>query len=475
MNTAIEAIRRKASAPYEPDEGGAYKRVALEEPFERERKEGYGEEGLELAAAAAAAAKEVAPAISGSSPRLPIWRMTLDPGSVPIDVAVACEDLKVDVSEDEIEAIFRTQTERLLRAPQVLVSALLDLQCTKLNPADVESSPALRDIVQHVSEAKMEMERAGLGGDAAFEYDCFISYRVAAEANTAEKLYLYLQKHGLRPFWDNKCLKKGEPWRSGFLQSLRQSRTFVPLVSNRGLEQCKDVHRNHAHDNLLLEVQTALSIKDVRERQGVKKYILPVLVGALQNDGSYLQFQDSQVGLLVDTVESQVLLSFYRSWKESFSSCFRGTVSCLASLSLSRPCKCCTCVYNAASYTLNIVPKELLTLLSCVGFCLVMTIISMFGIVFEKSRYDALHPAANNVTSLANTTPSYNSSRIHAPDRNENDAFFKDRQLEVTILLSATVCFYLSFCAGVFTFAISACAYMCGLGMSRANGQRARE
>lgn len=338
MNTAIEAIRRKASAPYEVDEGGAYKRVALEEPSERERKEGYGAEGLELTAAAAAAAapKEAAPP-SSSSPRLPIWRMTLDPGSVPIDVAVACEDLEVDVAEDQIEAIFRTQTERLLRAPQALVSALLDLQCTKLNPADVESSPALRDIVQHVSEAKMEMERAGLGGDAAFEYDCFISYRVAAEANTAEKLYLYLQKHGLRPFWDSKCLKKGEPWRSGFLQSLRQSRTFVPLVSNRGLEQCKDVHRNHAHDNLLLEVQTALSIKDVRERQGVKKYILPVLVGALQNDGSvrsydFCTYSNSIEGQKQSVADS--LLYYYRNLR-GCERCFVASMtSCVASFFL---------------------------------------------------------------------------------------------------------------------------------------------
>ena len=206
---------------------------------------------------------------------------------------------KAGTAQEEIDVIFRDQVERLLRSPKQLVTALLELQSTKLNPLDVESSPAVADIAQHVADAQTEAASLQLRGAAdplastSYKYDCFISYRVASEASTAETLFLYLDRRGLRPFLDKKCLTKGANWKEDFLDSLRQSRTFVPLVSNKALEKCRDAHLDHSKDNFLLEIQTALSIKRVRDKHGITKFILPVLVCEAQHDSTIASYDFS--------------------------------------------------------------------------------------------------------------------------------------------------------------------------------------
>ena len=44
------------------------------------------------------------------------------------------------------------------------------------------------------------------------QYDVFISYRVAADAEHTERLYNLLTKRGLKVWWDRVCLKPGVPW-----------------------------------------------------------------------------------------------------------------------------------------------------------------------------------------------------------------------------------------------------------------------
>jgi hypothetical protein len=73
-------------------------------------------------------------------------------------------------------------------------------------------------LYQFVSEQKRRYDSTKI-----YEYDCFISYRVFSDKSLAEILYLRLKNEKkLNPFWDKKCLKKGESWKSGFLNGLRK-------------------------------------------------------------------------------------------------------------------------------------------------------------------------------------------------------------------------------------------------------------
>ncbi len=66
----------------------------------------------------------------------------------------------------------------------------------RLDPADIETT------VQKIKGV------VGTGyGDGETRYDCFINYRVASDADIAEKLYLYLKTANVHAFLDRKCLK----------------------------------------------------------------------------------------------------------------------------------------------------------------------------------------------------------------------------------------------------------------------------
>jgi hypothetical protein len=60
-------------------------------------------------------------------------------------------------------------------------------------------------------------------GDGKTKFDCFINYRISADADLAEKLYLYLLSRGVHAFLDTKCLKNGERWKDGFLNGIFQN------------------------------------------------------------------------------------------------------------------------------------------------------------------------------------------------------------------------------------------------------------
>jgi len=112
--------------------------------------------------------------------------------------------------------------------------------------------------------------------------------RVFSEANVAEKLYDKLRLKGCKPFWDKESLKSGENWKVGFLRGLKNSRTFLAVISSQGLERCRDASRDHTNDNVLLEYQMALAIN---ESNG--KFIIPVHAGEYAINGDLKKFSNS--------------------------------------------------------------------------------------------------------------------------------------------------------------------------------------
>ena len=70
-------------------------------------------------------------------------------------------------------------------SPRALMSRLFEIQGIKLDPTDLD--PAIQKIKNVV----------GCGfGDGINRFDVFINYRVAADADIAEKVYLYLKTQG---------------------------------------------------------------------------------------------------------------------------------------------------------------------------------------------------------------------------------------------------------------------------------------
>jgi len=122
-------------------------------------------------------------------------------------------------------------------------------------------------------------------GDGVSRYDCFLNYRVSSDRDLVEKVYWQLRAKGAFPFWDSACLRDGEDWRQGFLRGLQSSRSFVAVLSRQALEPMRRLDADHSADNVLLEYEAALRIKQV---VGRPNYFLPLLVG------EYVQVRTSQ-------------------------------------------------------------------------------------------------------------------------------------------------------------------------------------
>ncbi len=71
--------------------------------------------------------------------------------------------------------------------------------------------------------------------------------------------------------------------KQGFLNGIKSSRFFVPLVSTGALEWVRNYTSDHAHDNVLLEYETALKIMTALKKPN---YIFPVLVAEYISMGS---------------------------------------------------------------------------------------------------------------------------------------------------------------------------------------------
>lgn len=178
--------------------------------------------------------------------------------------------------------------ERITRPPRSLMTELLAIQGIHLDPSDLDA--AVSKIVQAIGRER----------HSNYKYDCFINYRVASDSDVAEKLYLYLQTHGFKAFLDKKCLLDCMSWRDGFLEGLRHSRKVICLISRAGLSPVRDPSRDHSIDNVLLEYETALRIKNSSRQNSA--YICPVLVGSVQK-GVLTKFTDFSPDLYPDSIE----------------------------------------------------------------------------------------------------------------------------------------------------------------------------
>jgi hypothetical protein len=157
--------------------------------------------------------------------------------------------------------------ETLTIGPRDILYDMFQIQGISLDPQDIE--PAGQHLCQAVKERCTSSNEGMI-------YDCFISYRVASECDLAEKLYLLLKLQGLNPFWDKKCLSKGEDWKAAFLTGLQHSKSYIALISNKALSSSKDLLKDHSTDNFLLEMQIALKIRQMTNNSS---FIIPVHVG----------------------------------------------------------------------------------------------------------------------------------------------------------------------------------------------------
>lgn len=173
-------------------------------------------------------------------------------------------------------------------SPRTIMSRLFEIQGIKLDPSDLE--PAIAKIVKVVGKGY---------GNGIDKFDCFINYRVAADADIAEMVYLYLKTEGVHAYLDKKCLKDAMKWKEGFLTGLTSSKCFVALISRAGLTQVRNFATDHTYDNVLLEYETALNVMAATANP---KFICPILVGALAGAGNLVKFTDFNPALYADQI-----------------------------------------------------------------------------------------------------------------------------------------------------------------------------
>ena len=114
-------------------------------------------------------------------------------------------------------------------------------------------------------------------------WDVFLSYRVSADLELAEKLFDKLSLKGLRIWWDRACLAPGQPFEEGFADGLLGSTLFVPILSKAALKPFGELAEDSWCDNVLLEYRLALELKERGDLLG----IFPILVGEVHTlDGA---------------------------------------------------------------------------------------------------------------------------------------------------------------------------------------------
>lgn len=184
------------------------------------------------------------------------------------------------------------------RAPRAIVIELFAIQVIPLDPDNVAAA------ADKIAVAVRSAVGEDTGCDGVDLFDCFISYRVDADSNVAEKIYYILCSLGFYPFLDKVKLRDGVDWKEGFLQGLKGSKCFISLISRKALEPCRDKTKNHAKDNVLLEIETALRHKNAT---GNGAYIIPVTIGEWLNiDGVgrvLKKFDEFGGDLYADTIE----------------------------------------------------------------------------------------------------------------------------------------------------------------------------
>ena len=188
-------------------------------------------------------------------------------------------------------------SDHLVQSPRQILGEMFKIQGIRLDPQDIH------DACGKIKSASRRSLSSTMRGD--YEYDCFISYRVSSDIDIAEKLYLYLRAEGITSFFDKRCLKDGEDWKTGFINGLLKSRCFISLISAGALAPCRNIGVNHEHDNYMIEMQAALSVREFTENT---QFIVPVFIG--ESSGNVLKkFSDFSPDMYADSIHAQKVVS----------------------------------------------------------------------------------------------------------------------------------------------------------------------
>ena len=111
-------------------------------------------------------------------------------------------------------------------------------------------------------------------------------------------MYDKLTTIGIKVWWDQKCLKFGQPWDEGFIDGLCKSRIFVPIYSRGAINDDAAVRQNITKltidspvDNFLLEQHIAIELR----KRNLIELISPIMVGDFDTQtDSYSHYFGSQ-------------------------------------------------------------------------------------------------------------------------------------------------------------------------------------
>jgi hypothetical protein len=84
-----------------------------------------------------------------------------------------------------------------------------------------------------------------------------------------------------------------------YATGLGNSKQFLAVMSRDALAMVRDPARDHKYDNVLLEYETALKIKELTQD---KDYIVPLHVGSNSKDGVLTKFTDFASTLYPDSI-----------------------------------------------------------------------------------------------------------------------------------------------------------------------------
>lgn len=153
------------------------------------------------------------------------------------------------------------------------------------------------------SDGSSVVQTAARGLVSSFEWDVFISYRVAADAELVKDIFWQLnscvvtengKSRRIRVFWDRQCLLAGEPWEEGFSKALCSSRLVLMVMSKKayvmeGRHNVEAIMEASPCDNVLLEACLSLFLHQTRSTA-----ILPLFVGERSGpSGSFSHFFES--------------------------------------------------------------------------------------------------------------------------------------------------------------------------------------
>lgn len=100
---------------------------------------------------------------------------------------------------------------KIMLSPRAILTTIFSIQGIDIDPSDLSTSlTSLESVIPRGY------------GDGITSFDVFLSYRVAADANLVERIFLFLKSKGIHAFWDKESLKKGQGWKEGFVSGALQ-------------------------------------------------------------------------------------------------------------------------------------------------------------------------------------------------------------------------------------------------------------